>query len=233
MRNEAPAGRDIRVSDPEGPEGWAGAGAMTPTASNSESRAARTIMVAPSVVQRPGNESRRTLSTARRIVKSGLALGAGRPLGVVVRRVRVVVGWPRLAESVRVDAVLAHQVVQRRPAHVDLARRAGHVAGVARQALDQQPPLRLVARRLQRRDAFHPDLGQLEVLGPQVGVARQDDAALDAVLQLAHVAGPGVPLDRAQPGLGEALEATPVLAGVVVEEVGGEDAGVVAAVAQR
>src|SRR5262249_54738966 len=68
-----------------------------------------------------------------------------------------------------VEAVLLEQVVQRGPADVDVARGARDVARVARERVDQQPQLRLVARRLQRRQRLGAAAGrlQLQVLGPQ------------------------------------------------------------------
>jgi len=45
--------------------------------------------------------------------------------GHLLTLVRFVVGRTRTAETIRVDAVLAQQIVERGPAHVDIPRREG------------------------------------------------------------------------------------------------------------
>ena len=144
-------------------------------------------------------------------------------------------GRPTPTEARRLEPVLAQQVVQRRTAHLDVARRTRDVARVAGQRLDEQTPLRLVARGLQRRQRLRrpADRLEFEVLGTQIGILRHDDGALHAVLEFAHVAGPCMRHDGAQCGLREALDAALVLAPVELEEVLGEQAQVVAAFAQR
>src|SRR5262245_28837480 len=102
-----------------------------------------------------------------------------------------------MTESPGLDRVLTQQIVERRATHLDLAGRACDVAGVTRERLDEQAALGVVARLLERARTLVLRLRQFEVLGSKVSVTRQDHASLHAVLQLAHVAWPGVGLDGA------------------------------------
>src|SRR5690349_1311464 len=97
--------------------------------------------------------------------------------GGAARLRHVVLGLRRagVAETVGVEVVLAQQVVEGGPAHLDVARRAGDVPGVAGERLDHQLPLGVIAHVLQRalwRGRTFP--AELEVLRAQVGVLRQD-----------------------------------------------------------
>ena len=56
----------------------------------------------------------------------------------------------------------------------------------------------------------------------------EHDGALDGVLQLAHVAGPGVAGERAQRVVGEAVDALAVLLRVAAQEEAGERGDVAA-----
>ena len=77
-------------------------------------------------------------------------------------------------------------------------------------------------------------MGEAEVLRlQQAGVAAKDDGALDDVLQLAHVAGPVMGLQRRQARVGNAVHARAVFAGEARHELMGEKGDVLLVLAQR
>src|SRR6187397_547135 len=84
--------------------------------------------------------------------RRGLRSRAGR--GFVALLALVGGGGAGMAEALSLDPVLAQQVVEGRTADLDVPRRAGDVAGVPGQGLDQQPALGLVARPLERARAL-------------------------------------------------------------------------------
>src|SRR6185436_2232217 len=110
--------------------------------------------------------------------------------------------------------------------------RAGGVADVAvvtlERALDEHA-LHLVERELLERRG--PGIGgtQAEIAGVQLRVARQQHRALHRVLQLAHVAGPGMRQQRLDRRRVEALQGLAIAPRVAFQEVRGERGNVLAA----
>src|SRR6185295_4428673 len=109
-----------------------------------------------------------------------------------------------------------------------------HVAVVTLERAPDQLTLDLVQRQLleglgaARLAQTEPDVGAADT---RTGC--QEHRALDGVLQLAHVAGPGM-LQQRLHGLGlEALERLAVAARVALQELGGEQRDVLTPVAQR
>ena len=74
--------------------------------------------------------------------------------------------------------------------------------------------------------------GQRQALFGELGAAHEDDAALDGVLQFAHIARPGIGEQQFHALAGDAVEDAAVLLGEPAGEVVDEQADVVAALAQ-
>ena len=128
----------------------------------------------------------------------------------VARRPAVVVAGRVLRRQQVLEAVLAQAVVERRAVDAERARRAGDVALrcvdggddlvalLLVQALAAAAARRRVGARRRRGAARRPAPAaggaapEVEVGGGDLGAAREDDRALDDVLELAHVARPGV-----------------------------------------
>src|SRR6185503_13700048 len=107
------------------------------------------------------------------------------------------------------EAVLLEAPVEARAREAEVARRAQEVAAVALERALDQHALGLVERHpVDRRRGRALD-HQTEVLRAHALAAREQHAALDGVVELAHVAGPGV---RVQRGLGRGLETVELLA---------------------
>src|SRR5262249_13217985 len=130
------------------------------------------------------------------------------------------------------DLVLVEQVVHRRAADAELDGGPADVAVSASQGLDHDLPFGPAAC-LPQRESKGPVGGRDAEIGRgDAAPAGHDDGAVDRILQLADVTGPGVMDDRL-PGLIAELQVPAVVLTLPTQELVGEDADVLAALAQR
>src|SRR5688572_5311990 len=87
--------------------------------------------------------------------------------------------------------LLTLEVAEDRPGiDAEVARRLGAVAVVALEDLENVTPLEILFRLLQRDDGGLVIGTEVEIVGPDQVIVTQHQRLLDAILELANVAGP-------------------------------------------
>src|ERR1700722_8788106 len=129
-------------------------------------------------------------------------------------------------------AITLQPPVQRTPTQSQCARGLGHIPIEARQRPFDDDPLRLIERHvLQSRR--RPRWPEPEIARPHGRPLRHEDAALDCMLQLPHVAGPPMPQQRMHRTRFESQPLLAILPRVPVEERAGQRQHVLAPIPQR
>src|SRR5262245_11010003 len=184
-----------------------------------------------------------TVSVSRRLARCGYAhsstsatISAGSPpaSASTVSRVSWRGGrrWALLTRCGASQAVTLEPAVERAARESERLRRLAHVALVSLEGAPNQLLLGLVQRQvIEGGAAFRRT--QAEIGRAHLIADREQHRALDRMVQLAHVAGPGMGAQRLQRFGLEPGQPLAVARGMALEEVGGEERDVVAPLAQR
>src|SRR6266403_1362547 len=128
--------------------------------------------------------------------------------------------------------MLLQPAVEGAPAQAERLGRLAHVAAVALERLADQHALDLLEREVLEARAW-PAAPEAQVGRADKRAVRHEHRALERMVELADVAGPGMRLERVERLGLEAGERLPVASRVAAEKVLGEPPDVVAALPQR